>query len=100
MSTLKEIQQGDIILFRQPSGTASMTRIKNKGYYFTPFKTGMQLEGESIPIEMYEKFTYKDYKVLNGKSPRVVKLFIVRHKNGHMCQISENELMNNFSIEY
>ena len=100
MSALKEIQQGDIILFKKPSGTASITRIKNKGYYFTPSKKGMQLEGESLPIEMYEKFTYKNYKVLNGKPPRVVKLYIVRHRNGHMCQISENELINNFSIEY
>ena len=99
MNDLRELKEGDTIAFKKPSGNASITRVPNKGFYFTPSKTGMQLEGESIPIMQYETFTYKGYKILNGKPPRVIKLYIVRHSNGHMCQISEAELVKNFGLK-
>lgn len=99
MKNLKELKEDDIIAFVKESGEASITRIPNKGFYFTPSKSGMQLEGKSMPIIKYETFTYKGYKILNGKPPRVIKLYIVRHSNGHMCQISEVELIKHFSVK-
>lgn len=98
MTKYKELRTGDTLVFRGKNGSGSFVKIPNKGFYFSPAKENMQLKGEDFPISHLEKFTYKAYKILNGKSPRSIKLFIVRNSTGHMCQISENDLFRNFSI--
>ena len=98
MQKFKEIRSGDTLVFRGKDGEGSFVKIPSKGFYFSPSKENMQLQGESFPIAHLEKFTYKTYKILDGRNPRIVKIFLVRNSTGHMCQISENDLIRNFSI--
>tara|TARA_E500000331_G_C17133236_1_gene659231 strand:- start:304 stop:612 length:309 start_codon:yes stop_codon:yes gene_type:complete len=98
MEKFREIKTGDTLVFRGRDGDGSFVKVPSKGFYFSPSKENMQLKGESFPIAHLEKFTYKEYKILDGRNPRVVKLFIVRNATGHMCQISENDLFRNFSV--
>ena len=78
MKKFKELKTGDTIVFRGNDGDGSFVKIQNKGFYFSPSKHNMQLKGEVFPIAHLEKFTYKNYKVLDGRNPRVIKLFLVR----------------------
>ena len=98
MNKFKQIKTGDTLVFRGKDGTGSFVKVHSKGFYFSPAKENMQLEGDNFPIAHLEKFTYKTYKILDGRNPRVVKIFLVRNSTGHMCQISENDLFRNFSI--
>lgn len=98
MQNFKEIKTGDTLVFKGKDGTGSFVKVPSKGFYFSPAKENMQLEGVSFPIGHLEKFTYKSYKVLDGRNPRVVKIYLVRNSSGHICQISENDLFRNFSV--
>ena len=97
MENFKELKTGDTVVFRGKDGAGCFVKVPNKGFYFSPSKFNMQLEGETFPIAHLEKFTYKNYKILDGRDPRVIKLFLIRNSTGHMCQISENDLLRNFS---
>lgn len=98
MNQFRELKQGDTVVFNGKDGSGSFVKLQNKGFYFSPSKEEMQLKGEYFPIENLEKFTYKNYKILNGRNPRVIKIYLIRNSTGHMCQISENDLFNNFKI--
>ena len=98
MEKTRELKSGDTVVFTGKDGTGSFVKLQKKGFYFSPSKENMQLEGEKFPIAHLERFTYKDYKILDGRNPRTVKLYLVRNITGHMCQISENDLCRNFSM--
>ena len=98
MEKFREIRTGDTLVFRGKDGEGSFVKVHSKGFYFSPAKESMQLQGDNFPIAHLERFTYKSYKILDGRNPRVVKIFLVRNATGNICQISENDLFRHFSI--
>jgi hypothetical protein len=93
----KELKNGEIILFKGATGSASFTEIKNKGVYFTPTKKGLQLKGERKPVIQYEKFVYNGSEVLHAKgSSRTVKIFLTRIESGQQCYTTETHLWQYF----
>lgn len=94
----KELKNGEIILFTGSTGSASFTEVKNKGFYFTPTKKGLQLKGERKPVIQYEKFVYTGSEVLHSKgSTRTVKIFLTRIETGEQCYTTETQLWQYFT---
>jgi len=95
---LKELKSGEIILFKGKTGSASFTKINDKGIYFTPRKKGLQLEGTRKPIIQYEKFIFNGSEVLHSQgSTRTVKIFLTRIETGEHCFATEGQLWQYFT---
>jgi hypothetical protein len=92
-----EIKEGDIIIFKSKSGSASFVKVDDKGIYFKPAKEGMNLDGIKFPIKRNEAFVYNNVKVLEVKGAcRVLRIELTRLKTGQSCYLSEDHFHNYF----
>jgi len=86
-----EVKENDIMIFSSPTGTGSVVKTENHGYYFMPAKIGMRLKGKKSPILKNERFVFTNYRVQKADSGgRIIKCILTRLSNGTNFAISED----------
>lgn len=98
MTTWVEIRTGDIILFKNKTGTGSVVLTENNGNYFMPAKIGMRIKGLKKPIQRSEEFIFNGSVVqATSGTTRVVKCELLRISDNTNFFVSEFDLMSYFS---
>ena len=98
MTTWVEIRTGDIILFKNKTGTGSVVLTENNGNYFMPAKIGMRIKGLKKPIQRSEEFIFNGSVVqATSGTTRVVKCELLRISDNTNFFVSELDLMSYFS---
>ena len=98
MTTWTEIRTGDIILFKNRTGSGSVVTTENCGNYFMPAKIGMRIKGFKKPIQRSEEFIFSGSVVqASSGTSRVVKCELLRLSDNTIFYVSEMDLMTYFS---
>jgi hypothetical protein len=85
-----EVKENDILTFSSSTGSGSVVKTQNHGYYFMPAKSGMRLKGIKSPILKNERFVFSNYRVQKADADgRIIKLILTRLHDGTNFAISE-----------
>jgi len=86
-----EVKENDILTFSGASGSGSVVKTQQHGYYFMPAKIGMRLKGIKSPILKNERFVFTSYRVQKADSEgRIIKCILTRLSNGTNFAVSED----------